>query len=136
MNEPSNPNVEPGGMGQQENTASNPPEAPPVIGPCVFRPVADALKKGAADARKSAEEAAPKIRSALARAAYDVSYGLSFAAAWQYTVAKLLCPEVVKQGMKDGVRKGSEPGERFAQPKQADSPTPAPPGPAEQAAGI
>ena len=57
-----------------------------------------ALRQGAEDARKAAEQAVPRIKAAVAEADYWAAYGLAFAAVFPWTVAKNITPDTVKAG--------------------------------------
>ena len=73
----------------------------------------DALRKGAADARTAAEKAIPKVKSAAAGAGYWTAYGVSFAAVFQWTLAKGLAPESLKSGFRDGVKAAEDAAQRW-----------------------
>ena len=77
------------------------------------RSVLSALRKGAEDARTAAEKAIPKVKSAAADAVYWTTYGVSFAAVFQWTLAKGLAPESLKSGCYDGVKAGREAAEKW-----------------------
>jgi hypothetical protein len=72
-----------------------------------------AMRDGAEDARKAAAQAIPKIKSAAANALYWSTYGVSYAAVFQWTVAKHFTPESVKTGARDGVKAGREAAEQW-----------------------
>lgn len=80
----------------------------------MFDSVRDALNEGARQARTAAEEAVPRIKTALADATYWVGYSVSFAAVFSYTVATELAPEVLKAGARDGSQAGKRAAEDFA----------------------
>ena len=73
-----------------------------------------AFQKAADDARKAADEAIPRIKAAAAEAAYWTSYGVTFAAVFQWTLVKGLTPESVKSGSADGAKAGKQTAERWA----------------------
>jgi len=79
----------------------------------VFDALRDAIRKGAEDAKAAAEKTIPKVKSAAAGAAYWTAYGVSFAAVFQWTLAKGLTPESVKAGFSDGVKGGAEAAEKW-----------------------
>ena len=83
------------------------PERPP------FDALRDAIRRGAEDARIEAEKAIPKVKSAAAGAVYWACYGVSFAAVFQWTLAKGLAPESWKSGCRDGVKAGREAAEKW-----------------------
>lgn len=130
MNETPNPEVE---SGDQPHSNPPNPEPTPAAGRGVFDPLTRALRQGAEDARKTAEAAAPKVKSALADAAYHLAYGGAFAVSFSMTAARLLCPEVVKAGWRDGFQHGNAAAHRFAErcTRQADTAPPAAPSPIE-----
>src|SRR6185295_17543343 len=78
---------------EKDSTQTNPQPQPQ-------RPVGDALRdailRGAEDARTAAEKAIPKVKSAAADAVYWTAYGVSFAAVFQWTMAKGLAPDSLK----------------------------------------
>ena len=74
----------------------------------VFEDFRDAIRKGAEDARTAAEKTIPKVKSAAADAVYWTAYGVSFAAVFQWTLAKGLAPESLKSGFRDGVKAAEE----------------------------
>src|SRR6266550_334045 len=78
-----------------------------------FDALRDAIRKGAEDAKTAAEKAIPKVKSAAADAVYWTAYGVSFAAVFQWTLARGLAPECLKSGFRDGVKGGSEAAERW-----------------------
>ena len=77
--------------------------------------VLSALRKGAKDAKEAAERAIPRIKSAAADAAYWTAYGVSFAAVFNWTLAKGLTPECVKSGVRDGVKAGRDAAQQVGQ---------------------
>ncbi len=75
----------------------------------------NAIRKGAEDARTAAEDAIPKVKSAAAGAVYWTAYGVSFAAVFQWSLAKGLAPECLKSGLRDGVTGRREAAEKWIQ---------------------
>lgn len=65
--------------------------------------VMTAVRTGADDARKAAEEAIPKIKSAAWKATYWTAYSVSFAAAFQWAL--------VRAGGSEGLKAGREAAE-------------------------
>ena len=96
-----------------EQTAEAQPHAQGPAGRCAMDSVYSAIRKGANDARDAAEKALPKIKSAAADAGYWMSYGVAFAAVFQWTVAKQLTPDCFKSGYRDGVKAGKERAEKW-----------------------
>jgi hypothetical protein len=97
---------------EKNNTQTNPQPQPQ-------RPVGDALRdailRGAEDARAAAEKAIPKVKSAAADAVYWTAYGVSFAAVFQWTLAKGLAPESLKSGLRDGVKAAEEAARKWTE---------------------
>ena len=79
----------------------------------VWDALRDGLRRGAEDARTAAEKAVPKVKSAAADAVYWTAYGVSFAAVFQWTLAKGLAPESLKSGFRDGVKGAEEAAQRW-----------------------
>jgi hypothetical protein len=105
----STPIHDPAGNHQHQNNSQS---APPPRTP-VFDALYSAVRRGAEQARKEAEAAFPKIKSAAADAAYWTAYGASFAAVFQWTVVKHLTPQPVKSGLRDGIKTGREAAENW-----------------------
>ncbi len=104
----------------------------------VFDGLRDAIRKGAEDATTAAEKAVPKVKSAAADAVYWTAYGVSFAAVFQWTLAKGLAPESLKSGFRDGVKAAEEAAQRWTdklrqRKEQAPNATPAQAGPSAEA---
>ena len=90
--------------------------------------VYSAIRKGANDARDAAEKALPKMKSAAADAGYWMSYGVAFAAVFQWTLAKHLAPECLKSGYRDGLKAGKEKAETWiGERKRRSEEAPIPP---------
>jgi hypothetical protein len=135
MDNPTNPQNEPRvGDGSIPQTAGaetdrqQPPEQ------CVLSSICTAMRKGVEDARNAAEKAVPRMKSAANDAVYWAAYGVSFAAVFQWTVARSLAPECLKSGCRDGVKAGREAGEKWAhqlrqRKEEAAAPSPDQPGP-------
>jgi len=66
--------------------------------PRPFARIASAMRTGAEDARKAAEEAMPRLKEAVASAAYWAAYGVSFAAVFEWTLLESGCRDGVKAG--------------------------------------
>ena len=94
-------------------TTSAPAEPQPQHERRVFEDFRDAIRKGAEDARTAAEKTIPKVKSAAADAVYWTAYGVSFAAVFQWTLAKGLAPESLKSGFRDGVKAAEEAAQRW-----------------------
>jgi hypothetical protein len=88
-------------------------DPPAPADPSVLHSIADALRKGAEDARKAANQAVPTLQSAAADAAYWLAFGVSFAAALPCGLARQLAPEVIKSGCRDGLESGRRAAERI-----------------------
>jgi hypothetical protein len=103
-----------------------------------FEDLSTAVRRGAEDARRAAEEAIPKVKTAAADAAYWTAYGVSFAAVFEWTVLKQITPDCVKTGCNDGVRAGREAAQnwfnRMRQPKSQPATPPPSSGPAGESA--
>jgi hypothetical protein len=67
--------------------------------------IINAMRTGAEDARRAAEEAIPKLKYAASRASYWAAYGASFAAAFEWTLASV--------GGREGIRAGKEAAQRW-----------------------
>jgi hypothetical protein len=118
----------------QHNGNENRQEQQARRGQGVFDSLASALRKGADDARKQAEEAMPKIKAAAADAAYWTAYAVSFAAVFQWTLVKQFTPESVKKGGRDGAREGKKAAEDWTNELRRKKETASTP-PPMQAAG-
>ncbi len=75
--------------------------------------IRSAMRQAATDAREAADRAVPKVKSAAEDAVYWMAYGVSFAAVFQWHVAKHLAPDCLKAGNRDGVKKGRESAEEW-----------------------
>ena len=84
----------------------------------IFKTIGDALKGGSEQARKKAEEAAPTIKSAFAKAAYALSYGAAYGGSFGLTLVKELVPEPFKDGGVAGVIAGKEAAQRAMTPSE------------------
>jgi len=96
-----------------DETASAQAESQPQPERPAFDALLDALRRGAEDARTAAEKAIPKVKSAAADAVYWAAYGVSYAAVFQWTLAKGLTPESLKSGCHDGIKAAEEAGEKW-----------------------
>jgi len=119
---------------QHSEHADNPPEetagaqGKPEPESSVLGALGAGIRRGAEDAKTAAQKAAPKIKSAAADTVYWTAYGVSFAAVFQWTLAKNLVPESLKSGCRDGVRAGREIAEKWIERlKQRKEKTPAAP---------
>ena len=103
----------------------------------VFDDLRDAIRRGAEDARTAAEKTIPKVKSAAADAAYWTAYGVSFAAVFQWTLAKGLAPESLKSGFRDGVKAAEEAALKWTDKlrQRKEKATDAASGQADQSAG-
>jgi hypothetical protein len=104
-NEPNGPN--------SGDPSTDQTKAQQEAGKCMLNSLASAMRKGAEDAGKAAEEAIPKVKAAASDTAYWMAYGVSFAAVFQWTVAKSFTPECVKSGYRNGVKAGREAAEKW-----------------------
>lgn len=115
MNEPSNPQNETGASNSPSPDSASPEaKSQPNSPRSVLESIGTAVHRGVEDAKRTAEQAMPKIKSAAADAAYWASYGVAFAAAFQWTLAKRLTPESVKTGWREGVKAGCERADKWA----------------------
>lgn len=73
-----------------------------------------ALNSGADEARRQAEEAAPKIKAAFGDAVYFLGYGISFGAVFSFVVAKELTPAMFKKGCREGAAAGESAADRVS----------------------
>ena len=76
-----------------------------------FNNFKDAVKHGADDARAKAQEAAPKIKGAIAEAAFDLAYSVAYGTVFAGAFAN----EFVPQSVKEGLKKGAEAGRRASE---------------------
>ncbi len=83
-----------------------------------FGTIRSAMRQAAADAREAADRAVPKVKSAAEDAVYWMAYGVSFAAVFQWQVAKHLAPQCLKAGNRDGVKKGKESAEEWMEKRR------------------
>jgi len=81
--------------------------------PQLDRSFLSGLRKGTEDARSAAAKAVPKVKSAADGAVYWTAYGVSFAAVFQWELAKGLTPENLKSGVRDGVAGGRKAAEKW-----------------------
>jgi|SRR5437867_5803223 len=114
MENPTNPQSEhsDGQSAADETTGAQADPHPQSERP-VFHSFRDAIRKGAEDARTAAEKTIPKVKSAAAGAVYWTAYGVSFAAVFQWTLAKGLAPESLKSGLHDGMKAAEEVAQRW-----------------------
>ena len=122
-----------------EETASAQSKPQPQPERPVFDALRDAIRRGAEDARTAAEKAIPKVKSAAAEAVYWTAYGVSFAAIFQWTLAKGLAPESLKSGFRDGVKAAEETARKWTdklrqRKEKATDPSPDQAGPSTEAA--
>ena len=73
------------------------------------------IRQGAEDAITAAEKTIPKVKSAAEGAVYWTAYGVSFAAVFQWTLAKGLAPESLKSGCRDGVKAARQAAENWTE---------------------
>src|SRR6266496_1052836 len=100
MENPANPQSDPSNVNPVTGeTPGDQAKPQPQLERRAFESLRDAIRKGAEDARTAAEEAIPKVKSAVAGAAYWTAYGAAFAAVFQWTFAKGLTPEPIKSGL-------------------------------------
>jgi len=104
----------------------------------VFEDLRDAIRRVAEDPRAAAEKTIPKVKSAAADEVYWTAYGVSFAAVFQWTLAKGLAPESLKSGFRDGVKAAEEAAQRWTdklrqRKEKAAAATPAPADPSTDA---
>lgn len=91
----------------EETAGAGAPERPEPRN-SVLDSLCSAVRKGAEEARDAAAKAMPKVKSAAADTAYWITYGVSFAVVFNWTIAKHLAPEPMKSGFRDGVAAGRE----------------------------
>src|SRR5262249_40427775 len=82
-----------------------------------FERVISAVRTGADDARKAAEQAMPKIKAAASSAAYWAAYGASFATVFEWTLLELGC--------RDGIKAGKAAAEKWFDSIKGTRPAPA-----------
>jgi hypothetical protein len=99
----------------QDSDHNKPKPAPELNRTSIFDAIASAVRKGAEHARKEAEEAMPRLKTAAADAAYWTAYGVVFAGVFQWTLVKTFTPDVVKKGCRDGVKAGRDAAERWVE---------------------
>ncbi|MBI5386052.1 MAG: hypothetical protein HZA90_15360 [Verrucomicrobia bacterium] len=130
MNETSNSNPGPANGSPADPQAASSPDHTPQPKPSAFDPLRRALHQGADDARAAAEAAVPKLKRWVAEAARHTAYGAAYAVAFQFTAARLLCPEVIKDGCRRGSQAGATAAERWVermwQQKNAAATSPSP----------
>src|SRR5438552_80948 len=85
----------------------------PQPGRPAFDSLHDAIRRGAEDARTAAEKTIPKVKSAAIGAVYWTTYGVTFTAVFQWSLAKGLAPKSLKSGCRNGVKAGREAAERW-----------------------
>lgn len=88
-----------------------------------FNNFKDALKHGADDARAKAQEAAPKLKGAIAEAAFDLAYSVAYGTVFAGAFANEFVPQSVKEGLKKGAeagRRASEKARERAKHKPSD----------------
>jgi hypothetical protein len=87
--------------------------------PCekIFKSVSEAFKSGTEKAKKKAEESAPTIKSALGKAAFQLSYGAAYGGSFGLTLLKEFVPKVVRDGGAEGFGAGKEAARRSTSPK-------------------
>lgn len=122
MSDPTNPS--------NESNGSHADHGPSERARRFFDDLSSSIRKGAEDARKVAEDAIPKVKTAAKDAAYWTAYGVSFAAMFEWTLLKHFTPECVKAGCRDGVRSGQQRADAWVnemRQRQQSSPTTPPP---------
>ena len=122
MSENSIPNPESGASSQEAGKQS----AHSSSQGCHWDSFHQAFKEGAAHAKAAAEDAAPKVKAALAEATYAIGYGVAYATVFSYTLAKGFVPEPVKAGGRDGAEAGRKAAESFAGQGKAERSQPNP----------
>ncbi len=113
------------GAGDFHQTAheTGTPPPPPQSGPS-YTSFGQAFRAAAADARKAATEAAPKIKTTFAQAGYDISYAAGFTAVFGITLLRELLPNPLKQGFAEGADQGRAAAESMATPAPAAAEAP------------
>lgn len=111
-NEPSRP---------AEEAADSQAKAEPQSSKGGFDPIFSAMREAANDAKDAAEKAIPKVKAAASDAAYWLAYGVSFAAVFQWNVAKHLAPQRMKTGYRDGVKAGRKSAEAWMEKQKQRS---------------
>ncbi len=99
-------------------------EAPPRASKNGLDSIFCAMRQAAEDARGAAEGAMPKLKSAASDAVYWMAYGVSYAAVFQWTVAKHMAPESLKTGGRDGVKAGREAAQAWVEKRAQPGETP------------
>ncbi len=107
LNDSTPPN-QPAGEASSSHEPGQPQSPKPLMGT-----IRSAMRQAATDAREAADRAVPKVKSAAEDAVYWMAYGVSFAAVFQWHVAKHLAPDCLKAGNRDGVKKGRESAEEW-----------------------
>ncbi|MFK7909324.1 MAG: hypothetical protein AB8F34_01855 [Akkermansiaceae bacterium] len=73
-----------------------------------FESCADAFRAGKEDAAAKAQEAAPKLKSAIADVIFDVAYGATYGAVFASAFANEFVPQAVKEGVAKGAAAGKD----------------------------
>lgn len=73
--------------------------------------IRDAFKSGSRDARKTVEEALPKVKSEFSRGVHDLAYAVAYATSF----GAALVDEITPDNVKEGFREGSQAGKRAAE---------------------
>ncbi len=111
--------------GQNGTHGSDRSTSPPKAHQSLFDSLANAVRKGAEDARREVDQGLPHLKQAASDAAYWTAYGVCFAAVFNWTLVKIITPERVKVGCKDGVRAGREAAENWvAEMRRRNDPKP------------
>lgn len=113
MSEPINnsPENQPSQSGPPPVMPPPPPKAECRSG--VLDSLCSAMHEGANQARSAAEQAAPKVKAAVADAVYWFGFGVSYASVFSTVVLKELAPEVLKTGCREGAEAGRKAGAEF-----------------------
>lgn len=89
-----------------------------------FEDLKDAVRKaweaGASKARDAADEAIPKTKGAIEKAAYEVVYELAYGATFASTVVGHLVPDVLRKASKSGATAGEEAAQDFVKKRGQD----------------
>ena len=73
-----------------------------------FESVAEAMRSAKDDATNRAKEAAPKMKSAVAAAIYDLTYGGAYGAVFLGAFASELIPKPVRESFSKGAKAGRD----------------------------
>lgn len=87
-----------------DNTTNEPNDS----GQDTLNSLKETFEKVTNDAKAKAEEAAPKVKQAMASAAHDVAYGAAYGASFIGTLVSECLPQIIKEGMEKGNAAGGD----------------------------